>query len=807
MLRWRNFGLKTCSLCRQLSSGMRKFPSNIALNDNQKKTIKYEIPVMNVNELDDVFPSSDNSSNDLIVVNRIDISQIYRLMLSFGKSKIIMEMAERDGINGEIYSKTMQSFRQLCMKNMKTLPLGLQVILSDLYQSNRSVDDIDFSSIYPFFAQYTKRCYPHLDCLDDLEKISDIREPTRWYSEARNLKRKIIYHAGPTNSGKTYSALQRYIESRSGIYCAPLKLLASEVCEKTNDANVPCDLITGDERRYKKSIDEPSNHICCTIEMTTLNEMFDIAIIDEIQMLKDGQRGWAWTRALLGLCAHEIHVCGESSCIGLVERITKLCGDELEVNEYERLTSLTMEEKSVDSFDNVKKGDCIVCFSKSDIFYVSRQLESLGHDVAVIYGSLPPQTKTSQAKKFNDINSTTDFMVATDAVGMGLNLNIKRIIFYSLVKPNILENGERQLDIISTSQALQIGGRAGRYGTNYSDGTVTTFYGKDLKKLKELFSGTIDEVKSAGLHPTAEQIELFAYHLPNHSLANLMDIFVALCRMDDSLYFMCSIDDFKFLANMLEHVPLSLKHRYIFSCAPINRRATHLCTMLLKFARFVSNGEMVECSWLVTQLNILDKKKKNFSFKFHEEENEISLINNQNIDRLDMSNNPVIVPSNITELINAESAFDVLDLYLWLAYRFPDMFPDVMMARCHRKYLDDSINKGVENIIRLMQNKQTVTSRRHHRSTSINTSQSTRKGKRLKHEILSMANAFQLAQQKKKNSRSHLLSNPSNSSLEIDNNNNNEATMLKELLKKGILKKKHLKQLKKELEDLEKKDK
>lgn len=147
-----------------------------------------------------------------------------------------------------------------------------------------------------------------------------------------------------------------------------------------------------------------------------------MAIIDEIQLLKDQGRGWAWSRAFLGLIADEIHVCGEKGSLGLLERLCETTGEIVEMNTYERLTDLTVEDKALDSFDNVRPGDCIVCFSKNDIYTVSREIEKRGKEIAVIYGSLPPNTKLAQAAKFNDPNNSCKVMVATDAIGMGLNL-------------------------------------------------------------------------------------------------------------------------------------------------------------------------------------------------------------------------------------------------------------------------------------------------------------------------------------------------------------------------------------------------
>lgn len=360
-----------------------------------------------------------------------------------------------------------------------------------------------------------------------------------------------------------------------------------------------------------------------------------MAVIDEIQMLKDTARGWAWTRALLGIVANEIHLCGEIAAADLVKEILLSSGEEMELRTYKRLTELVVETSSLNSLENIQEGDCIVCFNKQDIFSACQQIQALGIECAVIYGSLPPGTKLSQAQKFNDPNHPCKVLVATDAIGMGLNLNIRRVIFNSLIKPSVNEKGEKEIELITPSQALQIAGRAGRFGTQFSTGYVTTMKADDLEVLKELLAKSPEPLQQAGLHPTAEQIELYAYHLPNASLSNLIDIFVHLSTLDDSLYFMCNIDDFKFLADMIQHIPLPLRARYVFCCAPINRKAPLVCSMFLKYARQYSRNEPLTVEWVNRQIGW-----------------------------------PVSVPKTMAELVHLESVFDVLDLYLWLSYRF-----------------------------------------------------------------------------------------------------------------------------------------
>ena len=156
-------------------------------------------------------------------------------------------------------------------------------------------------------------------------------------------------------------------------------------------------------------------------------------------------------------------------------------GEEVEVRTYKRLTELVIQDHAVNDLSNIQPGDCIVCFNKQDIYHVSRGLERLGVDCAVIYGSLPPATKLGMAAKFNDPNDPCKVMVATDAIGMGLNLNIKRIVFYSMMKLQLMENGEKEMNLISVSQALQIAGRAGRFNTQWPTGYVTTFRQEEIK--------------------------------------------------------------------------------------------------------------------------------------------------------------------------------------------------------------------------------------------------------------------------------------------------------------------------------------
>ncbi|KAG0711024.1 ATP-dependent RNA helicase SUV3, mitochondrial [Chionoecetes opilio] len=576
-----------------------------------------------------------------------------------------------------LYQQTFISFRKFCLES-ESLPVDLHIIISDIIQGAGHIHDI-----YPTFLKHAQKTFPHLICMDDLYKISDLSNPPNWYTEARALNRKIIFHAGPTNSGKTYHAMERFLTAESGIYCGPLKLLANEVFNKSNTRGTPCDLVTGEERRNGNTDGQAARHLACTVEMASVTTAFEVAVIDEIQMVRDPTRGWAWTRALLGLNAKEIHVCGEASTIGLVHEVAMAAGEEVEVRRYKRLTELTVEDYALQTLDNVQPGDCIVCFSKRDIHYVTREIERRGHEVAVIYGGewltvakpTPVHQLASRPTSFMTPNNPCNINWHIDAIGMGLNLSIRRIIFYSLIRPTINDKGEMEMETISVSSALQIGGRAGRYGTQWEHGYVTSMKPEDHPTLCRLLSHVPDDIEQAGLHPTADQIELFAYHLPSYTLSNLIDVFVNLCTVDSSLYFMCLMDDFKFLADLIQHIPLTLRSRYVLCCSPINKKMPFVCAMFLKFTRQLSQNEPATLDWLCHQVKW-----------------------------------PFSTPATLLDLVHLEEVYDVFDLYLWLSYRFPDMFPEGELVRDLQRELDGLIQDGVTHIVRLLRNSDARTS-------------------------------------------------------------------------------------------------
>lgn len=150
-----------------------------------------------------------------------------------------------------------------------------------------------------------------------------------------------MLHIGPTNSGKTFRALERLKKAKNGSYLGPLRLLALEVYEQMHAVGIPCTMRTGQE-----CIEEENSRVMAsTIEMADFDENYDIAVIDEAQLVADTDRGHSWTKAILGLRAAEIHICMSPAAEQVVCHLIELCRDTYEVKRYERKTELICEEK------------------------------------------------------------------------------------------------------------------------------------------------------------------------------------------------------------------------------------------------------------------------------------------------------------------------------------------------------------------------------------------------------------------------------------------------------------------------------
>lgn len=283
--------------------------------------------------------------------------------------------------------------------------------------------------------------------------------PKDEYPEARAMHRRFILHLGGTNTGKTYAGFQRLIRARTGVYLAPLRLLALEAQETLLDAGVDCSLSTGEEEDFR----EGDTHLAATVEKLDLKRRYEAAVIDECQMIADPQRGYAWTRAILGVLAPEVHLCAAPEAKDLLIRLIESCGDSVEVEVHQRTTPLICMSHTVD-YERVQPGDALITFSKVGVLSVAEDLRQSGREPAIIYGALPYSTRRKQMEGF--LAGDMEYIVSTDAIGMGLNLPIRRIIFMETEKFDGVERRE-----LKPEEIKQIAGRAGRFGM-YNRGFV-----------------------------------------------------------------------------------------------------------------------------------------------------------------------------------------------------------------------------------------------------------------------------------------------------------------------------------------------
>ena len=351
---------------------------------------------------------------------------------------------QKDGINGEFLSylrRTMPG--AICQETLFTL--------------------------YPRFRQHKVK--------DKILELVPAR-PELEFPEVRQMHRHFILHIGPTNSGKTFRSLERLKLAINGVYLGPLRLLALEVFEQMQKYHVPCTMRTGQE-----CIEEDGSRVMAsTIEMADFDENYDIAVIDEAQLVADPDRGHSWTKAILGLRAPEIHICMSPAAEAVICHLIDLCEDTYEVERYERKTKLLCENKAFVFPDDVRQGDALIAFSKKSVLDVAGRLEEVGVNASVIYGSLPPEIRRRQMHLFH--KKKTKVVVATDAIGMGLNLPVKRIVFLQAEK---FDGVTRRL--LTTAEVKQIAGRAGRFGL-YPKGYVTATEEPDLAYIEERMADT-----------------------------------------------------------------------------------------------------------------------------------------------------------------------------------------------------------------------------------------------------------------------------------------------------------------------------
>jgi ATP-dependent RNA helicase SUPV3L1/SUV3 len=410
------------------------------------------------------------------------------------------------------------------------------------------------------------------------------------YALARSLQRQIHFKIGPTNAGKTYDALQALQQAESGVYLAPLRLLAMEIRDRLMEAGIPCNLVTGEERVMVAG----ARHTASTVEMLNPNHAVDVAVIDEIQMLQDQHRGHAWTAAIVGTPAKEVYLCGShavmTACIHLLEALD----EPYTISHLERKTPLILEELALcgDRYNRwrlkgkLEKGDAVIAFTRKDVLTLSARIRQWGFGVATIYGALSPEVRRTEARRFN--TGEADVLVATDAIGMGLNLPIRRVIFSSVEKFDGIANR-----LLNPTEARQIAGRAGRFGI-YPTGFVNAFEQDELLHLEHaLYASDISDLEKLPISPFFSHIERLSGILHTDKLGELLTFFAERVAIKSRLFQTADMSAHTQLGYWIDMqaAELPLKDKFTLSCAPISLDKPHESDYFLHCLQSVRSGK------------------------------------------------------------------------------------------------------------------------------------------------------------------------------------------------------------------------
>ncbi len=449
---------------------------------------------------------------------------------------------------------------------------------------------------------------------------------------ARELNRKLIFYVGPTNSGKTYQAIKELKEADCGTYLAPLRLLALENYQNLLDSNIPTSLITGEEER----IDEDAAHICSTIEMLNYSLEVDLSIIDEVQMIEDRDRGWAWVNAIVGTPAKRVIMTGSINALDAIKKIASYLDEDLEVVKFKRKTPLKLLDQAT-SLKELDTQSALITFSRNDVLKLKSKL-SKKRSVSVIYGNLSPEVRQEEARRFRDKQS--DLLVATDAISMGLNLPIKSLLFTTHTKFDGIEDRE-----LSVNEIIQISGRAGRYG-QHEVGYIGATNKKSFEFIKEMFNKPLKTIKPPFLvKATSSQILSLSSHLKSSKLKKILKYYSKHMNFKGP-FKAANISSMIELAAILdEFKELSLEQRYMLSNAPVYTRSPLVKKAFLFYIKAIIKDEIVK-------------------YRCQIDTNKIA--------------------KTELDLLKAEDEVKKIGLYLWLAYKLPHLFIDIKEAELAR---------------------------------------------------------------------------------------------------------------------------
>ena len=287
------------------------------------------------------------------------------------------------------------------------------------------------------------------------------------------MESRVTAILGPTNTGKTHLAVETMLDHESGIIGFPLRLLAREIYDKcvSKVGNNKVALITGEE----KVIPSDAKYYVCTVESMPKDLAVEFVAVDEIQMCADQERGHIFTDRLLNLRGTKLTMfLGSHTMNKIIQQLV----EHAEFVKRERYSKLSYA--GYKKISRLEPRTAIIAFSVEEVYAIAELVRRQKGGAAVIMGSLSPKTRNSQVKLYQ--SGDVDFLVATDAIGMGINMNINNVYFSSLKKFDGKKTRKLNLSEIS-----QIAGRAGRHindGNFGITGQSETFTASEIEKIE-----------------------------------------------------------------------------------------------------------------------------------------------------------------------------------------------------------------------------------------------------------------------------------------------------------------------------------
>jgi ATP-dependent RNA helicase SUPV3L1/SUV3 len=486
-----------------------------------------------------------------------------------------------------------------------------------------------------------------------MKKDWNLNEYKDFFSVAREQRRKYVFFVGPTNSGKSYRGFNELALSESGAYLSPLRLLALEGQEEIEKRGKECSLLTGEEMEIKPG----ARFVASTIEMTNLDTWIDCVLIDEVQMILDKNRGWAWSQAIIGIPAKKLIMTGSEECLPTLKRLIEdYLGEELEIIPLCRIGKLEIHKRPTHHLAHIEPGTAIIAFSRRSVLAYKKELEDAGRKVSVLYGNLSPGVRREESRRFR--SGETDVLVATDCIGMGLNLPIKTVIFLETTK----FDGRNSRDL-TPQEVKQIAGRAGRYGkfecgyVGATNQTSLVLVGQHIQWQQSHF------LESCVVRPTETQLTVLREQIRHDCIKSALSLFVQLSTPNSIL--ICSdLTEMLALAEQIEMRTqlkgLSFSDKYLFVSAPVSSTE-----MLLKSY----------ISWIVSYSKgspVTFQKGAFSEFSQHSSTNDDSVLN------------------------AAENCVKMLVLYHWLARKKSECFPSLEIC----EELREQVNTFIENSLK-----------------------------------------------------------------------------------------------------------